>query len=558
MAFLIFSLSFVNLAYAADTPSPTPTMPNGTWYNQSFQQWFAKVNNAPETEIFGERYTAAQVQWVIYGLFYFLITGGGGGNKLLEDLMNNDLTNFFKDIEPLIPKKTSFAPKPQGSIFATIFREDRPLSGITYVRETARNLHLIPRAQAQQTNPSAGFGFNALDPVLNLWRASRNIAYVFFVIIIVAMAFMIMFRVKISPQAVITVQSALPKIAIALILITFSYAIAGFMVDLMYIVIGLISVIIASTGALFTQSPLTMFNFLTMGAVTLGTASTNVAIPIGIFGILIFYGFFFMAILFLVLVAGTGLIGTVAASTALSTIMFLAGPLGAILEVIAFIILFVVFVVTLFKILWLLIKTFANVLLLVIFAPFQIAIGAITSATGFGAWLKSFASNLAVFPTIGLLIALSWVFLFQAARMALARFNAPQSILDFFKDVLGSNPNISAAWPPMLGSGETFASVLLVGVSLAIMMILPKVVELIQSFMTGKPFAFGTAIGEAVAPAAGAWGATGGKLVGAGREFVTPQIQYKLFEKLPESIKTTEFGKNIETLLAKKAGKIPS
>jgi len=74
------------------------------------------------------------------------------------------------------------------------------------------------------------------------------------------MAFMIMFRVRISPQTVITVQSALPKIIFTLILITFSYAIAGFLIDLMYVVIGIFSFIVTQ-GGIFDGSATDLFYY---------------------------------------------------------------------------------------------------------------------------------------------------------------------------------------------------------------------------------------------------------------------------------------------------------
>lgn len=78
---IINSFVFPFLVHAAPiippASSPDPTAaPTGTWYNQSFNDWFNKVYNpdvSPDNEIFGERYTAAQVQWVIYGLGAFLI-----------------------------------------------------------------------------------------------------------------------------------------------------------------------------------------------------------------------------------------------------------------------------------------------------------------------------------------------------------------------------------------------------------------------------------------------------------------------------------------------------
>jgi hypothetical protein len=48
-----------------------------TWYDQDFMGpngFYAKVNDTDNpTEIFGERYTTAQVQWVVYGFGAFLI-----------------------------------------------------------------------------------------------------------------------------------------------------------------------------------------------------------------------------------------------------------------------------------------------------------------------------------------------------------------------------------------------------------------------------------------------------------------------------------------------------
>lgn len=514
LAFLILTFSFVPTVYAQATNSG----PTGPWYNQSFKEWFAKVNDSPENEIFGERYTAAQVQWVIYGLFYFIINGAGGNNEALSCLTKNDIEECSDSITSLL----SFTPEngqPPQSI-ASFFLKDRPLSGITYAKQTARNLHLIAPAQAQTT--TAGFGFQVLDPVLDLWRSSRNIAYILFVIIIVALAFMIMFRVKIAPQVVITVQSALPKIAIALVLITFSYAIAGFLVDLMYVFIGLISVVLAGSKALITDSPATMFNFLTQGAITVA----GVSIPLGIFGLLIGYAYVFTLVLFMVFFVGNGLLGSiwpVAIGIAFQ-------PVYALMGVLLFIVLFIVFLIAAFKIIWMLIKTLANIFLLVIFAPFQIAFGVITSASGFGSWVKSFIGHLAVFPVAGLLMALSWMFLIYAFKFMVGNLTFPGTWGELFNQFPGLA--IYNAWPPLLGAGNQMTALIFVGTSLSIMMILPKVVELIQGFMSGKPLAYGAAIGEAMGPVAGVWGATGGAAAARGKQMLGSELEYQALSKV--------------------------
>lgn len=111
----------------------------------------------------------------------------------------------------------------------------QPISSTEYLAYISRNLNLVKPAYAQ------GQGWNFLQPVLAIWKISRDIAYIFFIIIFVAVGFMIMFRKKINPQTVVSIQSSLPKIVIALILVTFSYAIAGLIVDLVFLLNQLIT-----------------------------------------------------------------------------------------------------------------------------------------------------------------------------------------------------------------------------------------------------------------------------------------------------------------------------
>ena len=46
-----------------------------------------------------------------------------------------------------------------------------------------------------------------------------------------------MFRVKINPQTVVSLQTMIPKLIITMLLVTFSFAIAGFVIDLVYVII---------------------------------------------------------------------------------------------------------------------------------------------------------------------------------------------------------------------------------------------------------------------------------------------------------------------------------
>ena len=62
---------------------------------------------------------------------------------------------------------------------------------------------------------------------------------------------MIMFRMKINPQTVINIENALPRIVVAMLLITFSFAIAGFLIDMMYVLIAIIISLVSGNGAFY-------------------------------------------------------------------------------------------------------------------------------------------------------------------------------------------------------------------------------------------------------------------------------------------------------------------
>ena len=120
-----------------------------------------------------------------------------------------------------------------------------PASSVEYFADLGKNLGIVKPAYAQ------GIGFEGLKPILPIWKAFRNIAYLFFTIIFVIMGFAIMFRVKLDPQTVISIQNAIPRVVVALILVTFSYAIAGLLIDLIYVIFFLF------VGALRTSDAIT-------------------------------------------------------------------------------------------------------------------------------------------------------------------------------------------------------------------------------------------------------------------------------------------------------------
>ncbi len=489
---LVLSLANVSLVSRVSAQTPAPN-----WYDQNPVDWYEKVYTSPSNDVFGERYTAAQVQWIIFGLFSNLVVNPipilAPKDKVclmrfkpLAQCVAQGVLDRIKDFFKI--SSSDLSPK---NPLAYIFFEDRPLSGITYFRNVGRNWHIIPEARAQG---GPGFGFGALNPILPLWKASRNAAYGVLVLAILILSFMIMFRVKINPQTVISVQSAIPKVVFALILITFSYAIAGFMVDLMYVAIGLISLLFSSSFGGGKASDI--FNLMVLGYQN-GGVLTTLTMYFSLLLLALFVGVFgtFGAIITAVGIAA-GIITAV-----------ISGPIGWLILIAIFTILLITVILIIIKVLWMLLKAFAFVVILTIFAPLQIALGVVIPSLGFGQWIRSLASNLAVFVLTGTFIVLGlW---FQSIGVLMVLGNVLPGGAGSYKflfglfasSIPGSNVASQGGWPPLLGIGGVSAQgTILILVSMVILLILPKVSDMIQAIIEGKPFAYGAAIGEAVGP----------------------------------------------------------
>lgn len=540
---VLFSFAPLLSVKAQAPASPAPTAPpEGTWYNQSFGQWYNKVydeNTSPSNEIFGERYTAAQVQWVVYGLMSFILNATlGSSNQQIVTCMLTNTTDINSCMDLLKGMLGSTAqpsvaqkPQPQESLLSLIFA-DRPLSGVTYVKEKLHNFSLVPVAHAQTAG--AGFGFDALAPVQEMWRGVRDISFALFVIAAIVLSFMIMFRLKISPQVVVSIQSAIPKLIIALILVTFSYAIAGFLVDLMYVVIGLLSLMMKPL--IGTSIPTAaIFRVLTTGQPT--TANVN----IGFLGLGIVYLMLFSLIFLVLLIANLGI---VASALTVGAIGFLTGVAPILIVIFILIAVIVVLMVIWYfvKVFWSLLKAFAMVIILTIIAPLEIVLGVVLPNMGFGTWVKSYISNLGVFVVTGALVLLSFVFLFTGANIGISATGANFNTLSQFvfggaiTSAFNSNAG-SASWPPLLGGGNNnyMVGLLFVGVSFVVFTLIPKANEVAQGLMSGKPVAYGSGIGEAMGgPASFVAGAAMGGLNKSAATFLSDQFD-KRFPRKPQS-----------------------
>ncbi|HSA84469.1 MAG TPA: hypothetical protein VLF20_06330, partial [Patescibacteria group bacterium] len=98
-----------------------------------------------------------------------------------------------------------------------------------YVRYMSSNFGLVKPAMAAPAT-----GFDGLLPVLGLWTATRDVAYFILIVAFIFIGIGVMLRLHIDPRTVMTVQNQIPRVIICIILITFSYALAGLMIDVMW------------------------------------------------------------------------------------------------------------------------------------------------------------------------------------------------------------------------------------------------------------------------------------------------------------------------------------
>lgn len=126
----------------------------------------------------------------------------------------------------------------------------------------------VPGANVDTNSVYAQDGFSYLQSlnIVDLWDSMRLIAYSLFVIVLIVAGFMIMFRQKIGGQVAITVFNTIPRVIAGLILVTFSFAIAGLIIDFGAVLMSIVSSIfnIGSNGYVITN-PFSLASVLIYG-----------------------------------------------------------------------------------------------------------------------------------------------------------------------------------------------------------------------------------------------------------------------------------------------------
>lgn len=325
-----------------------------------------------------------------------------------------------------------------------------PVSSREYFADLGRNFGIVKPAYAQ------GIGFSGLSKLLPLWKATRNLAYILFVVVFLATGLAIMFRVKLDPKTVVTIQNAIPKLIIALILVTFSYAIVGLLIDFIYLIIYL--------GVLALSGPIQMVNDSKTAIADTQSKFSSLSFGDGIE--VIFSGFVSIitgattAPLF-----AAGILGLVGGAL----VAGVGAALGLSIAALPILIFGVIALFLIIKLFFALLMCYISIIISVIVAPLQIMLGALPGSTmGFGSWFKNLLANILVFPAVALLLLIGQI---------LTQIGGP-------------------SWtPPVMGvSGGALTALLGFGM----LMLVNKVPEMVKAAFKMKPAGYGAAIGEAI------------------------------------------------------------
>ena len=391
-----------------------------------------------------------------------------------------------------------------GNLIAMTFTP--PIHTIDYFQNLSQNFGITkptyafilgPDGKNVPTHPSSssnGIGLQGISPLLDIWAAFRNIVYLLFVLVFVIIGVAIMLRVKIDPRTVMTIQNQIPKLIIGILLVTFSFAIAGFLIDLMYVFIYLIYGIISGIPNVGDVSKLSPSNlqggnpFNAVGGLGgIGGIAHNASGGIGNIIASLFDGKIGMVI--------AGFLGAVIGAGAGSLIPFIGTAVGMIIggvagvaggsaalsffgSLIAFIVIGGALLWALFRLWFVLLSAYIYILLDIILAPFWVLAGLFPgSQISFNSWVRDIVANLAAFPAT--------IAIFLLAKV--------------FMDVIPSAKSSFA--PPLIGNpGDYKSFAALIG--LGIILVTPNIVNMMKSALKAPKMDL-SSIGAAVGAGAG-------------------------------------------------------
>jgi len=305
-----------------------------------------------------------------------------------------------------------------------------------YVSYLGDNFGIVKTAHAA----TGSEGFNALKPVIELWKLMLDIAYILLVFAFILIGLGIMLRVRIDPRTVMTIQNQIPRVIICILLITFSYAIAAFLIDMMWVTtyVGINAItqraefnppasgdnppkrLSQKATETLLETPLVFVSqvFHTKGGGFANVANNGIihltsevahgaglvveGIIKDLLGVNEGDGCF--------KINHFGPIPTSLPKVNIGACM--ANFIGFLFRIAILLVILIVLLVALFRIWFTLLKAYVFILIYVITAPIWIVMGLLPGRPlGFEKWLRALFANVAVFPMTVLLLVLARVFM---------------------------------------------------------------------------------------------------------------------------------------------------
>lgn len=259
-------------------------------------------------------------------------------------------------------------------------------------QDVANHLYVewIPGASENSANSvyaaESGYDYLLTTGISGLWEKVRNIAYVLFIIVLIAAGFMIMFRHKIGGQVAVTVMSTIPNVVVSLLLVTFSFAIVGLIMNLGGILVNVLGgVLELGTDKVIIDNFFSVFGAFfkgdTGGGAASGTLLTGAVTAL----------------------AGNAGLGALTAASVTGALPVIAGAvvLAGIIAVILGIIVLGVVLWASFKVFSTLLKAYAGLLMDTILAPLYLLISAIPGQEQKRTdWFNRVLKNVLVFPVV--------------------------------------------------------------------------------------------------------------------------------------------------------------
>lgn len=381
-----------------------------------------------------------------------MILGGVKGFTITEDIIKND-PKYVQEMN----QKSAVA---QVSNVIVAMYANPPADLALWIQDTGQTLGFLPKQAYAQ-----GVGFSGLAPLLPIWKVFRNIAYLLLAVIMIVIGFMVMMRKKIDPKTVVTVQNALPRIVITLLLITFSYAIVGIMIDLMYVVILAAVALFKNSNLLPDPSGTSVW----LSGITTpeqlysqgGVLQNVTALDFNPYKLL--FGQNWNPIVANGILSVVGAFAFIVGATACFPLCAIPGTtLALAIPLVGFLIsLAALFLIIRLFIFFL--GAYIKILVALLFGPVQILFEAIPGTNAFASWFNNLLTNILVFPIGSFMFMLSAVFI---------KFSDSQTTIwsPPFSSLFGYNVASISSW-----------------IAMGIMFAIPSVTNSVQDMLKAKP-----------------------------------------------------------------------